>query len=186
MSTFGIVAAIVAIGALLVVFIPVIRLYRRYSGKRVITCPENHRSAAVEADALQAAFSGRDQTNLRLKDCSRWPEKENCGQECISQIEKSPEDCLLRSIFIRWYHDKSCTICGKPFGKIDWTEHKPAIIGPDGKTMAWAEVVPDQVHEVLDSHLPICWDCHIASAFRREHPDLVVDRNFHRPGNPGA
>jgi hypothetical protein len=29
---------------------------------------------------------------------------------------------------------------------------------------------------VLSTHLPVCWDCHIARRFRREHPALVVDR----------
>ncbi len=186
MSTFGIVAALVAVTALFVVTIPVIRLYRRYSGTRVITCPENHQSAAVEVDAMQAAFPSKDQAHLRLRDCSRWPEKENCGQECITQIEKSPEDCLLRTILVRWYHDKSCAICGKAFGKIDWMEHKPALIGPDRKTVAWADIEPESVNDILNSHKPVCWDCHIASRFRSEHPDLVVDRPWKRPGAPGA
>ena len=30
---------------------------------------------------------------------------------------------------------------------------------------------------MLDSYLPVCWDCHIAESFRREHPELVTDRD---------
>jgi hypothetical protein len=29
----------------------------------------------------------------------------------------------------------------------------------------------------LDAYLPVCWDCHIAGSFRREHADLVTDRD---------
>ena len=28
----------------------------------------------------------------------------------------------------------------------------------------------------MGTHLPVCWNCHIAESFRREHPELVVDR----------
>jgi hypothetical protein len=27
------------------------------------------------------------QPHLRLSECSRWPERQGCGQECLSQIE---------------------------------------------------------------------------------------------------
>jgi hypothetical protein len=29
---------------------------------------------------------------------------------------------------------------------------------------------------VLDTHLPVCWNCYIAQQFRLDHPDLVVYR----------
>lgn len=29
----------------------------------------------------------------------------------------------------------------------------------------------------LDAYLSICWDYHVAEAFRGEHPDLVTDRD---------
>jgi hypothetical protein len=37
---------------------------------------------------------------------------------------------------------------------------------------------------VLETHLPVCWDCYIAQSFVREHPDLVVYRPW-RNGIPG-
>lgn len=176
MSALSITLVVVALGAILLVLVPIGRLYRKFRGTRVVTCPENKETAAVEVDAFQAAFSSADETRLRLKDCSRWPEKENCGQECLRQIQLAPEDCLLKNTLMRWYAERSCAICHKPFGEIHWHEHKPALLGPDHVTLEWFEFRPEKVHEVLATHQPVCWDCHIASKFRREHPELVVDR----------
>jgi hypothetical protein len=176
MSILSIILVMVAVGAIVVVFTPVARLYRKFTGTRVVTCPDNKEAAAVEVDAVQAAFSSLDQTHLRLKECSRWPEMENCGQECLQQIQKAPEDCLLKNMLIKWYAEKSCAICRKPVGTIQWHEHKPALLGPDHVTLEWFEFRPEKVQEVLATHLPVCWDCHITSTFRRQHPELVVDR----------
>ena len=30
--------------------------------------------------------------------------------------------------------------------------------------------------EAMSASLPVCWNCHVAPTFRREHPGLVVDR----------
>ena len=181
MSALSIILVLVALGAILFVLIPTVRLYRKFSGTRVITCPENKEPAAVEVDALQAAFSSADEIRLHLKECSRWPERENCGQECLRQIQQAPEDCLLRNTLVRWYAEKPCAICHKPLGEIHWHEHKPALLAPDHTTVEWFEFRPEKVHEVLATHLPVCWDCHIASKFRREHPELVVDRPWKAP-----
>ncbi len=61
-------------------------LYRRYSGWRVVTCPEDQREAAVSMDARHAAATGLHGTpDLRLCDCTRWPERSKCGRACLPQ-----------------------------------------------------------------------------------------------------
>jgi len=61
-------------------------LYRRYAGWRRVTCPENHQPAAVSLDARHAAATGmHGHPDLRLCDCTRWPERENCGHPCLDQ-----------------------------------------------------------------------------------------------------
>lgn len=152
--------------------------YLRYRGKRVITCPETRKPAAVEVDARHAALTAAiSHPDLRLRSCSRWPEREDCGQECLLQVELSPEDCLVRNILTTWYGSKQCVSCGARFGEIRWLDHKPALLGPDGNTVEWSEVVPEKVPEVLTTHFPICWDCHITESFCREHPEMIVDRS---------
>jgi hypothetical protein len=61
-------------------------IYKRYSGTRLIACPENQQPAAVSMDAPHAAATGIDGCpDLRLCDCTRWPERSNCNQACLSQ-----------------------------------------------------------------------------------------------------
>ncbi len=180
MSPLTLVSTIVAIAALLLVVVPILRRYRRYRGARLVTCPETKAAAAVEADAFQAAFSEGAARKLRLKECSRWPERENCGQECLQQIEAAPEDCLVRNIVTRWYSGKKCALCGKSVENIDWLQHKPGVLCPDKKTALWSEFRVETLPNIMSTHLPVCWDCHIASTFRREYPNLAVDRPWKR------
>lgn len=67
-------------------------LYQRYSGSRLVSCPENHESAVVGIDTRHAAASGmHGHPDLRLCDCTRWPERANCGQPCLVQaVEAAP------------------------------------------------------------------------------------------------
>ena len=153
---------IVATIALLVFCIePLVRLYRRYRGTRLVNCPETKAPAAVEVDAIHFAFSDDYYKKLRMKDCSRWPERESCGQECLQQIEAAPEECLVRAIVTKWHDDKNCALCGKAIGKIDWRKHKPGVLGPDHKSALWSEFRPEMLPEVLATHQPICSDCNI-------------------------
>lgn len=176
---YGLFAAI-ALSLLYLVFRIAAAVYTRYSGTRLIICPETRRPAAVELGAGYLAFSTLmlDPT-MRLKSCTRWPERRNCGQECLEQIEAAPEDCLVRHILAHWYQGKSCVYCHKTFGPLRWTEHKPALLSPEGATVEWRDIRPELVPEVLLTHEPVCWNCHIAETFRREHAELVVDRDFH-------
>lgn len=159
--------------------------YLKYACTRVITCPETQKPAAVRVDSGHAAFTGiLGDPDLRLKECSRWPERKDCGQECLRQIELSPEECLLRHILVNWYTGKTCVICNKEFGEINWYDHKPALLHPAEYTVEWQEVPAEKVYEVLSIYKPVCWNCHVAERFRREHPDLVVDHPWHRAAAP--
>ncbi|HTW49450.1 MAG TPA: DUF1761 domain-containing protein [Acidobacteriaceae bacterium] len=61
-------------------------IYKRYSGSRLVACPENQRAAAVSIDARHAAATGvHGRPDLRLCDCTRWPERAQCARGCLSQ-----------------------------------------------------------------------------------------------------
>ncbi len=65
-------------------------IYRRYSGSRQVTCPENQQPAVVSMDARHAAATGlHGLPDLRLCDCTRWPERSQCGQPCLPQAAQS-------------------------------------------------------------------------------------------------
>jgi hypothetical protein len=159
-----------------------VRASQKFGGERVIICPETGKQAMVEIDARHAAISSLlGQPDLRLDDCWRWPMKENCGQECLLQLDVADSNCLVRSVLEKWYRDKQCAFCEHAFHQIDLTDHKPALLTPEGVTIEWKQVPIAQVTEVMQTHLPVCWNCHIAQEFRRVHPELVVDRSLPPP-----
>ena len=154
-----------------------LRTYLKFRGERIVLCPETHQAAAVRVAAGDAALQatvGRDE--LMLSECSRWPEKEMCGQECLAEIEKAPKACLVSTIVNRWYQGKECAYCHKPFGELHWDDHRPALVDAERKTVPWSEIPAEKLQETMRTHLPVCWNCHIAETFRREHPEMVVDR----------
>jgi hypothetical protein len=167
----------VVIGILIAAAFFYLRLYLRYRGERVVTCPETKQPVGVEVDAAHAAVrllgSGSE---IRLSKCTRWPEKKDCGRECLGQIHQAPEDCLVRNIVSSWYAGKSCVYCGRDLRNIEWLEHKPALRAPDGRMLEWSAARPETIYDVMRTHLPVCWDCHMVEKFRAEHPELVVER----------
>ncbi|HWQ55112.1 MAG TPA: hypothetical protein VN442_15600 [Bryobacteraceae bacterium] len=165
------VAAAIAL-ALVYFAVRMARSYFQVKGPRVVTCPENHQKAGVEVDAGRAAL-GRD---LKLNACTRWPEKQNCGQQCLAQIAEAGEACLVRNILAKWYEGKSCTLCRNPIGEIDWATRKPGLMTPERVTIDWAQVPAERIDETLASHQPVCFTCLVTNTFVRQHPELVVDR----------
>ena len=139
-------------------------------GERVVTCPDNGKHAGVKVDVRRAGAW------MRMRACSRWPEKAGCGQECLRQVEKSPAECLVRTIAEKWYAGRSCATCGRPIGQIQWGPSQPALLSADKKSMEWKQVSADQLHETLEAAAPLCFACHMANTLVREHPELVTER----------
>jgi len=159
-----------------------VRGYIRYRDSRIITCPDNGEATIVEVDAIHAALtSALGQPDIRLQNCGRWPLLQNCGQECLMQMDVAPPECLVRGVLMRWYEFKSCRYCGKPFHQIQLPDHKPALQSPEGKLLEWSKVDIDELQTVMNTYTPVCWDCSIAQSFVRDHPEMVV----YRPWQPG-
>lgn len=163
------------------------RSYSRYRGTRIVTCPETNRPVMVEVDAVHAALTSTvGPPDIRLQDCTRWPINEKCGQECLMDLDVAPESCLVSGVLMRWYRDKKCVYCRKGFSEVQWLDHRPALLSPEGKLMVWNEVTLAQLNNVLETHSPVCWNCYIAQDFRLEHPDLVVMRQARNDSFGGA
>jgi hypothetical protein len=152
------------------------RRYAALRGTRLVECPDTTAPAAVNIHAARAAL-GRP---FSLSECSRWPEHQACGRQCLAQIERAPADCLVRNVVTAWYAGKQCAVCHAPLGEIDWHERKPGLVDASGRARPWPDVPPESLPEVLASEQPVCFNCCVAVTFRREHPDLVVDN----PWNP--
>jgi hypothetical protein len=177
-TAVGSLIALIAIAAaLLCGFRWLVRSFSKYRGSRIVTCPETKKPAIVEVDSLHASLTSTvGLPDIRLEECSRWPIKEQCGQECLIDLDVAPERCLVSGVLMRWYRDKNCVYCRKAFPELHWVDHRPALLTPDGKLMGWNEVNLDRLRNVLETYSPVCWDCYIAQKFRRDHPDLVVFR----------
>ena len=77
------------LGAVLILLPSVLwirNLYNRYSGGRLVTCPETHKPAVVSLDAMRAATTGMHGVpDVQLCGCTRWPEHSPCAQGCLGQ-----------------------------------------------------------------------------------------------------
>jgi len=75
------------VGTCLLLLLPALwaeQTYHTYREGRTVNCPETHAPVSVRFNALRAAWSSLSGSpNLRLADCTRWPERSDCGQECI-------------------------------------------------------------------------------------------------------
>jgi hypothetical protein len=139
----------------------------RFNTSRIVICPETHETVTI------GTAGGR---TLRVEDCTRWPEKHNCGQECLVEVHASPDGCLLRTKVRQWYEGKVCVQCGKSLSGVGWVNQPPGVMTSDGVTHEWKNLEPDKVYDALETGKPVCWNCHVASEFRREYPDLVLER----------
>lgn len=178
-----------AIGLLIVITVSAVGLFfgirwlvqssSRYRGSRTVTCPETKRPAIVAVDSLHASLTSTvGAPDIRLEACSRWPMKEDCGQECLTNLDLAPESCLIGGVLMRWYRDKSCVYCQKVFSQVHWLDHRPAFLTPERKLLSWKEVDLENLPNALETYLPVCWDCYIAQRFRLNHPELVVLRQW--------
>jgi len=162
----------VAAIALYVFFGEYLRNWFRFRGVRLIVCPENYQPAAVKVDAKRAArwaaLSG--EADLHLNACSRWPEKEGCDQACLSQIEDSPEKSALQNIVETWFDGKRCYFCRHMIDEVG------AVVTPQGGVIDWTQIVPEQVPNFLAVSDPVCRRCYTVESFRREHPEMVIER----------
>lgn len=61
----------------------------------------------------------------------------------------------------------------KRSGTLPGAEHRKRLV-------PWNEIPAERLHEVFETHLPICWNCYIAEIFRHDHPELVLDRQRDR------
>jgi hypothetical protein len=172
---------VVATGALFLALAPLIRAWWTARGQRLVICPETMEPAAVEIDPVDAAFQALLKTReIHLQSCIRWPEKAGCGQACVSQIAAAPRGCLIRSVLTEWYEGKSCALCGKELS-VDFAEHKPALLTPERISSEWTDLRVADIPEILATHRPICWDCHVVETLYRMHPELITAREPHKP-----
>ena len=160
------------IGAFLITGGPVaisLQNYFRNRGRQSVTCPGSGKSADVTVDrkfAFQTALRGQEHS--RLESCSRWPEKGDCGQECLAEIEPSPEN--IERLLTKWYEGKSCAICALRLSPSDWRRNRLAVLNADNKIFELREMTLDRLQASLENMRPLCWTCHQEERARQPMP----------------
>ncbi len=77
-----------------------LRLYQRVRGPLLVICPETKQSVVIEVAAGAMAMEAIvGDYCFRVKQCSRWPMRRDCGQDCLKCIEERFPDLRASSAF---------------------------------------------------------------------------------------
>ena len=118
------------------------RGWLKWRGRRLVVCPESGRGATLHVDALQAVGEVGERAGLHVKDCSRWPERSDCGQECLADVKAAPHECLVRTAVNEWCRDKHCAVCDEPVGSLRWWRREPALQDAAGHSRVHLSLPP--------------------------------------------
>jgi hypothetical protein len=150
------------LGAALVTGLPLaatLHTYYENRGPGAVRCPDTGESADIEIDhgfALKSAMRG--QQHSRVKSCSRWPQNGECGQECLVQVDASPEN--LERLFARSFTGSSCAICTREITPSDWRQGRLGVLGQEQHLLELRDMPVDDLQSTLQETRPLCWQCH--------------------------
>ncbi len=169
------------IGACLVTGLPIalsLQNYYKNRGRQSVTCPDTGQPADVEVDRKFAFWAAlRGQEHSRLEACSRWPEKGDCGQECLAQLDASPEN--VERLLTKWYAGKSCAICARGLTPADWQRSRLALLDGDQKLFELRAITLERLPFALEELRPLCWNCHQEERARQAVPARILKGDRH-------
>jgi len=160
--------------------------FRKYEGKMLVTCPETGKPAAVKVNFWRGVWTSlRGRRRIELAQCSRWPERAGCDQDCVCEIEANPVAHQAWTIAAKWFEGKHCAYCGQEIAPMKHLDRMPALVNLEQKTYEWDQVPTEKLPSAFEVCKPVCWNCHIAETFVRQHPELVTYRPWERSGPLG-
>jgi len=169
------------LGAFLVTGLPValsLQNYYRNRGRQPVICPDSGQPADVEVDRKFAFLSAwRGQEHSRLESCSRWPQKGDCGQECLEQLEASPEN--IERYLTKWYEGKSCAICRRALTPSDWRRSHLAVLNQQQQLFELRQMFLEDLQSALQNMRPLCWNCHQEERERQAVPTRLLKGDRH-------
>ena len=116
-----------------------------------------------------------------MKSCSRWPEKGDCGQECLAQINPSTEN--LERLLQKWYQGKTCAICERPLTPADWRRSRLALLNEQQKLFELRHMHLYEIPSALDHMAPLCWNCHQEERTRQAEPPRILKGDLRNLGS---
>jgi hypothetical protein len=160
------------LGAVLLNGLPVLvslQDYYRNRGLQPVACPETGEPADVEVDRKSAFMTAlRGVEHSQLQSCSRWPEKDDCGQECLEQLEDSPEN--IDRFLTKWYEGKTCATCNRALTASDWRRSRLAVLNQEEQLFELRHMFLETLQSALQDMRPLCWNCHQEERERQAVP----------------
>src|SRR5271167_2111116 len=145
------------LGAILVTGLPValsLQSYFQNRGRQSAICPENGDHVDIEVDNKYSFWTAlRGLEHSRLKSCTRWPEKGNCGQVCA--------------------------ICARAIAPSDWRRGRLAWLDGRYKLVELRQVNLRQLQSALGEMRPLCWTCHQDERVRQGVPPRALKGDRH-------
>ncbi len=177
MLTFAIFPIVLFfLGAALVTGLPValsLQSYFQNRGRQSAICPENGAPVDIEVDRKYAFWTAwRGQEHSRLQSCTRWPEKGDCGQECLAQVDPSPEN--VERLMLGWHKGKSCAVCTRAITPADWRRGRLGWLDQQYKLVELRQVNLRQLQSALAEMRPLCWTCHQEERLRQAVPPRLL------------
>ncbi len=94
------------------------------------------------------------------------------------QAKINPHDAATTAKLRHFFEGKVCAGCNRPIPPVHLGDQRPGLLNPrTQEEIAWDDIPATNLSAMLESHAPICSHCLIVESFRRQHPELVVDRH---------
>ena len=93
-------------------------------------------------------------------------------------VRVSHHDAATTSQLKHFFEGKACAACGRSIQPTHAGDLRPGLLNlTTHAAMAWNDIPPRNLSATLEAHAPICSNCLLLETFRRQHPELIVDRH---------
>jgi hypothetical protein len=77
-----------------------------------------------------------------------------------------------------FFEGKQCATCKRAIPPVHAFEPRPGLLNPKTReAISWDDIPDTNLPATLESHVAICSNCALIEVFRKQHPELVVDRH---------
>jgi hypothetical protein len=179
--TASLFIALLILAVLLVYLVIAARTWTEVRGARLVVCPETQQPVAVQVDVGHAVASALwEQPDLRVTSCSRWPERQDCDQPCVRQIERAPSETRPKTIASHFFARQRCAICTEKIAPLGAFTLQPGFMNPATRRVArWDDVPPRDLPRAVADWRPLCANCTLSESLRQDFPDRVTEREHH-------
>lgn len=90
----------------------------------------------------------------------------------------NPHDAAMTAELKHFFAGKHCAACSRPIPPVHAGAMHPGLLNANTHdAIAWEDIPAANLSTTLESHVTICSSCLTAETFRRQYPELVVDRH---------